>query len=158
MRLSFDSIDEVKEFVKGLKGTRGGKNDAGDDEQLKGGNAPAPLMPNTAGQVAGGFPGTGGAAPGAGAGPMGAGPFAGGAAAGGQDQAQVQMVTRIIGAMDAAVSSGRTSVDNMLAWFRQECAKVDATAANATLDQIKGVYLYRMGAPALEGLAKAIGA
>ncbi len=42
MELKFFSIDEVREFVKGLKGTRGGKTDTDD---APAGDVPAPLQP-----------------------------------------------------------------------------------------------------------------
>ncbi len=73
MKLEFESIEEVKEFVTKLKGTRGGKNSGDtDDAPAATGQAPAPLMPPQGGPA--GFPGAGGfAAPGPGAAPAGAG-------------------------------------------------------------------------------------
>lgn len=146
MRLSFDTIEEVKEFVKGLKGTRGGKNDdAGDDAK---GNAPAPLQP-PAGGFAGpgattGFPGN--AAPG--------GAFPGGAAATGLDPAVQGVVTRIVTKLDASLAAGNSS-EAALTWFRSHFGP---EAANATLDQIKQVFLARLPVATLENIAKMMGA
>ena len=95
MRLSFDSIDEVKEFVKSFKGTRGGKNEP--DEAPAAGQAPTPLMP-----PAGGFAGPGSAT---------GFPAAGGAfpttAAPAIDPALQGVVTRIVTKLDASLAAGR---------------------------------------------------
>jgi hypothetical protein len=146
MRLSFDSIEEVKEFVKGLKGTRGGKNDA-EETEVKG-TAPAPLMP-----PAGGFAGPGAAAgfPGVAA--------AGGAFPGGSapqaDPAVQAVVTRIVTKLDAALASGSSNPEGALTWFRSHFGP---EAAQATLDQIKQVMLARLPVATLENIAKMMGA
>ena len=136
MRLSFDSIDEVKEFVKSLKGTRGGKNEP--DE------APPPLMP-----PAGGFAGPGSAA---------GFPAAGGAfpttAAPAIDPALQGVVTRIVTKLDASLVAGN-SADAALTWFRSHFGP---EAASATLDQIKQVFLARLPVATLENIAKMMGA
>ena len=149
MRLSFDSIEEVKEFVKGLKGTRGGKNDADDSAGQTGGAAaggPSPLMP-----PAGGFAGPGANAgfPGAPAG----GAFPGGAGAG-VDPALQAVVTRIVTKLDASLAAGN-SAEAALTWFRSHFGP---EAAQATLDQIKQIFLARLPVATLENIAKMMGA
>lgn len=158
MRLSFDTIEEVREFVKGLKTSRT-KGDADEGTQAgaaTGQQAPAPIMPQTNGAFPG--PGTmqtaGFAAPGPGAGPAGGGFPAAGAQLGPAPEV-VALVNRIVTRMDAAVAKGETNVDQMLVWFRGQCG---AEAANATLDQIKGIFLPRLTVPALDGIAKLTGA
>lgn len=147
MRLSFDSIDEVKEFVKGLKGTRGGKGDAADEAT---GHAPEPLKPPAGGA---GFPGAGGfVPPGAGAGQTVGGPFA--AAATGPAPEVVALVNRISARIDGAIASGQGAGD-VLTWFRGQCG---AEAAQATMDQIKAVFLPKMAVPGLENIAKLMNA
>lgn len=146
MELKFFSIDEVREFVKGLKGTRGGK--AGDDEATA---APAPIMPPQ-GQ-SGGFPGASGfAPPGAGAGPQGGGFPAAGAI--GPAPEVLALVQRIVAKIDGSVASGQPA-EVVLTWFRGQCGP---EAANATLDQIKQIALPRMSVPALEAIAKLMNA
>jgi hypothetical protein len=148
MKLEFDSIEEVKEFVTKLKGTRGGKADKEDGEAT----APAPLAP-PAGQTF--APGAGFAPPAAGATAAAAGPFA--AAANGPAPEVLALVTRINTRIDGAAASGQP-VDQMVAWFRGECAKAGLDANNATMDQIKAVFLPKMPVPALEGIAKLMNA
>lgn len=153
MRLSFDTIDEVKDFVKQLKGTRGGK--VGDnDEGAAAGNAPQPLAPPL-GQATTFNPagGPGFAPPAGGAIQTGAGPFAAGATV---LAPEIQaLVTRIVTRIDGAAASGQ-SVDAMLTWLRGNVG--DPGAASATLDQIKTVFLPRASAPTLENIAKLMAA
>lgn len=146
MRLSFDSIDEVKEFVKGLKGTRGGKagdNDDGAGPQTGGQTAPALLQPPT-GQTFN--PGAGGAAfnPGGAAGfsPVGVAPEV------------TALVNRIVARADALVAGGQDA-NAMLTWFRTQCGP---EAAQATLDQIKTVFLSKASVTTLTEMVKLIGA
>lgn len=143
MRLSFDSIEEVKEFVKGLKGTRGGKADT---DETSAGNAPDPLKPS-AGQTTGFAPGATGFNPNAA--PQGNGPFGGGAVT---LTAEQTAVAKIVAGITGAISGGQPEA-SVLKWFQNECAKVDPTAANATLDQIKTVYLYKLAMPVLQSVA-----
>jgi hypothetical protein len=150
MRLSFDSIEEVQEFVKKLKGTRGGK-DKGDETET--GNAPQPLQPPVSAGVAQTFaPGgmQGFAAPGAGAGQ------AGGAfpAAAAPDPAIVALVQRIVAKLDSALASGQPA-DQALAWFKSQCGP---GTENFTLDQIKQVALPKLAQPQLEAIAKLMAA
>ena len=154
MRLSFDSIEEVKAFVKELKGTRGGKADKEDDAPQ--GQAPAPLAPPAGPGAPNQFnPGNGFAPPAAGATPQAAGPFAPGAA--GPAPEVLALVARINARIDGAVASGQT-VENVSTWFRGELIKAGVDANNATLDQIKGVLLAKAPVPALEGIAKLMNA
>jgi hypothetical protein len=153
MKLEFDSIEEVKDFVTKLKGTRGGKADKDDGEQT-GGTAPEPLKPPTTAATA--FnPGNGFAPPAGGAGPGAAGPFA--AAATGPAPEVLALVSRINVRIDGAIASGQ-SADEVLAWFRGELQKAGVDASSATLDQIKSVLLAKAPVPALEGIAKLMNA
>lgn len=150
MRLSFDSIEEVKDFVKNLKGTRGGK--AGDSEDTgtaQTGNAPQPLAP-----PGGGFnPGGAAFAP-----PVGGATLAGAAfpAAGAPGLApEVQaLVTRITTRIDGAIATGQPA-EQVLAWFRGQCGP---EAAAATMDQIKQIFLPKAPVPTLENIAKLMNA
>lgn len=156
MRLSFDTIDEVKEFVKSLKGTRGGK----DKDEDGPANAPQPLAPPISGS-AGGFPGSGAhngfAVPGPGAGPAGAGPFA--ANATGPAPEVLALVQRITARIDVSIAPPPNGLgqphDSVLGWFRQQCGP---ETANYTLDQIKQSALPRLTVAQLDGIAKLIAA
>lgn len=145
MELKFFSLDEVKDFVKQLKGTRGGK--AGDTD-----DAPQPLAPPQ-GQVFNPAGGPGFAPPVGGATQTGAGPFAAAVPALAPELAA--LVTRIVTRIDAAAASGQ-SVEAMLTWLRNNVG--DASAASATMDQIKTVFLPRASAPTLENIAKLMAA
>lgn len=152
MKLEFESIEEVKEFVTKLKGTRGGK--AGDkDDEAQAGAAPAPLAPPITGATAfnpGGFaPPVGGAGQ-----PGGAFPAAGAAVLAPEVQA---LVNRVVVRIDGAIASGQPA-DQVLAWFRNECAKGGVDATNATMDQIKAVLLSKLSVPSLENIAKLMNA
>ncbi|MEL7086871.1 MAG: hypothetical protein AAGL98_00265 [Planctomycetota bacterium] len=162
MKLCFDSIEEVKAFVGELKGTRGGRKGGSDDgeAQPQAGQAPAPLNPPQGGPQAAmqpqqttqfnpgaGFPGAAGAS----AGFLGAG-------APGIDPNVQAVVQRIIVAMDGAIAKGQPAAA-VLQWFQGEGVKAGvAEAQNATLDQIKGIVLPKMGLPALENIAKLMNA
>lgn len=147
MKLCFDSIEEVKEFVGNLKGKRGPKGES--DEQPAGTQtAPAPLRPPQGGNVPafspttqptfqppqGGFPG----------GPV-------------IDPAIANLVQRIGVRIDGAIASGQAA-DTVLKWFREQCAPVDSSATNASLDQIKHVFLAKLTLPSLEQIAKLMNA
>lgn len=156
MKLEFDSVDEVRDFVKNhLKGARAGKNNDADEGTQAGGTgpvtggAPAPLQPP--GGQAGGFPGAAGfAPPGAGAGPAGGFP----APAAGPSPEVAALVQRINTRIDGAIASGQAA-DQVLAWFRGQCGP---EAANATMDQIKQSALPKLSVPQLEGIAKLMNA
>lgn len=144
MKLEFDSIEEVKDFVTKLKGTRGGKADKDGPDEVQ---APEPLKPPTTATF---NPGNGFAPPAGGAGPGAAGPFAATAPA---VAPEVQaLVTRIGTRIDGAIASGQPA-DQVLAWFRGELQKSGIDATNATMDQIKSVLLVKMPEPALKNIA-----
>jgi hypothetical protein len=152
MKLCFDSVDELKAFVKNeLKGTRRGRGD--DDEGSAGtsNQAPQPIMPTQpqagfAQQSGGGF----GGMPGAGFSAHG-GPSAFPAA--GASPEVTALVQRVNTAIDKSIASGQ-SVEAVLNWFRTRCG---AEAAAATLDQIKTVYLPKQSVAHLEETAKLMG-
>lgn len=143
----FFSIEEVKEFVGNLKGARGGKADKGEAETgtatATTGGAPVPMgIPDASQQ--GGFPGAGTDFPGPGAQGFPAGP-----------SPEVQaLVQRIVTKTDAALQAGQPA-DQALAWFRSQCG---AEAANATLDQIKTVFLQKLQVPQLTQMAQLLAA
>lgn len=142
MELTFSSIEEVKEFVKQLKGTRGGKDDKAEPE----GNSPAPLAPQTGGQTftasgaggafpsGGGFPGSGGAA---------------------QPGPAELLVNRIVAKFDASVAAGASKHEDGVAWFRGQCGQ---EGANATWDQIRTILMPKLPIATLDGIAKQMGA
>ena len=155
MELKFFSIEEVKEFVKGLKGTRGGK--AGDDEGAVAGTAPQPLAPPTGGPATG-FPGPATfVAPGPGAGPAGGGfPVVSATGPAPEVLALVQRISaRIDWSMAPQPQGGGQPPDNVLGWFRQQCGP---ETANYSLDQIKQSALPRLTVAQLDGIAKLIAA
>jgi hypothetical protein len=147
MKLEFNSIEEVKEFVAALKGTRGKKGD-GDSEA--GPQAPAPAMPPAGAPAFQGPSATQGFAPPAAA-PFPA--FQGPSATGG-DPAISALVQRISVGIDTQLARG-SDPNNALTWFRQQCGP---EAAAATMDQIKTVFLPRLPTAALENIAKLTGA
>lgn len=150
MKLCFDSIEEVKDFVTQLKGTRGGKGnkDETDTNTTSGtSGAPAPLQPPAGGVDMGGTQfappaGTFGAAgPGAGF-PAGPSPEA------------AALVARIVAKTDSAIAGGQNP-EQARAWFAGQCGP---EAANATLDQIKGTYLPKLAVPQLQQIASLLAA
>jgi hypothetical protein len=141
MKLEFNSIEEVKEFVAQLKGARGKKGD-GDGEVPQ---APAPVMPPT---QTGAFQGPSAAQ---GFAPV-ANPFP--AATGGDTPATAALVHRIGVGIDTQLARG-SDPNNALTWFRQQCGP---EASAATMDQIKTVFLPRLPIAALENIAKLTGA
>lgn len=157
MRLSFDSIEEVKAFVASLKGTRGKK---GDDETSEAAlttgntmaNVPNPIMPPTAGAISGqpmGFNPAGFAPPAPGAATGGGFP----AAAAGPSPEVMALVSAINAKLDASIGSGQPA-EGALTWFRGEIGKTGRDASAATLDQIKTVFLPQTPLPALQNIAK----
>ncbi len=149
MKLCFDSVDELKAFVKNdLKAKRSGTADVNEDA-AQAGNAPTPLAPPAGGA---GFPGAGFApqAPGATAG----GAFLAAGAIAGPASEIVALVNRITVRIDGAIGSGQPA-DQVLAWFRGQCGP---EAANATMDQIKQSFLPKLPQPSLENIAKLMNA
>jgi hypothetical protein len=144
MKIEFNSVEEVKEFVAQLKGTRGKKGD-GDGEANPGPQAPAPVMPP------GGAPTFQGAGATQGFTPPAASPFP---PPTGSDAHVTALVQRISVGIDTQLARG-SDPNSALTWFRQQCGP-EATAA--TMDQIKTVFLPRLLMPALENIAKLTGA
>lgn len=148
MKLCFDSIEETREFVKNLKGTRTGKGGETDDSNpgTGGQQAPAPIQPPQ------GQPGT--------FNPGGAMSFpSGGAAMSGPSPEVLALVQRIAARIDwcltPAPQGGGQDAGSILTWFRGQCG---AEAANYTMDQIKQVALPRAAMPTLNDIAKLMNA
>lgn len=149
MRLEFNSVDEVKEFVAQLKGKRGAKG--GDDDTAVAANpVPTPVMPPPAtgfapgpqaAFVPPGMPGFNPAPPPPVGYPSGPTPEV------------LAMIGRICNALDLSLARGQPA-ETALAWFRQQCGP---EAAAATMDQVKSSFLPRMTLPALEQIAKLMG-
>lgn len=153
MKLEFSSIEEIREFMSSLKGTRGGKaaKDEGDEAKAA---APEPLQPPAGGpsfnpgNAASTFaPPAGGAIAAAG------GPFAAVAPVGPAPEV-LALVAKIVAAVDGAVAAKPESADSVTAWFRSQ---VGPEAAAYTVDQIKAVALPKMAVPQLESIAKLVG-
>ncbi len=157
MRQSFDTIEEILDFVTKLKKPRTGKGSEAEDAGPQAGgpiNAPAPIMP---GAAAGGFPSGGPAfnptsSPSFGA-PAGTGP----------SPDILAMVQRITTRMDWAITpvangGGGQPGETVLAWFRGQLAAVGADVAGYTWDQIKQNALPRAPMPVLEQIAKLMNA
>lgn len=146
MKLCFDSIEETREFVKQLKTSRGkGDKDEGETGGAAAGQAPAPLAPPASamqfapGATAAFTPPAGAAFP---------------SAAPQLDPALQALVNRITTRIDGAIQSGQPA-DQVLAWFRGQCGP---EAANATMDQIKTIFLPKAAPPTLENIAKLMNA
>lgn len=145
---------QVVDYLANIKKTRGGKASAADGEGAQaGGQAPAPMMPPTGNPPP--LPGAGPvfAPPGAAAAAPAAFPAAAAPAPGPAPEVQA-LVQRISGKIDGAVQSGQPT-DAVLGWFRNQCGP---DAAQATLDQIKQVFLYRLPVPQLTEIAKLMNA
>jgi hypothetical protein len=150
MQITFNSLDEVKEFVKALKGTRGpkGSNDEGDAQ------APAPIMPPVGGAGTQFAP-----SPSQGFGHSNPFPAHAGVADSHSQQLSSSalvngLVQRIVAKIDGSLANGQPT-EPALNWFRSQCG---SEAASATMDQIKTIFLPRMAVPALENIAKLVGA
>ncbi len=132
--VDFDTWDEMEAFRTSGKKTRTKKEEAADiAEETAVATPSAPVQGFTAPVVpVQGFPGSMPPAAPAAVNPI---------------------VAQIIAKVDGALSSGQ-SPDNVLNWFRQ---KIGPDAAQATLDQIKTVYLPRMNDAQLKTLAPMFG-
>jgi hypothetical protein len=84
------------------------------------------------------------------AGPAGGFPGAGTTAAPQVAPAVQALVTRINARVDSAIAAGQPQ-DAVLSWFRQQCGP---DAAQATMDQIKSQFLYRLNEAQLADIAK----
>lgn len=145
MQLIFDSVDEVRTFVKNeLKGQRGKKDD-GEGDAGTAGSAPPLAMPPQQGQQPAFNPQTAAFTP-----PT---AFPGGTPSN-IDPATQAIVGRIVARIDGAIGSGQPA-DAVLTWFRGQCG---AEAANATMDQIKQNFLPKLAMPTLENIAKLMNA
>lgn len=78
--------------------------------------------------------------------------FPGGSGNSGTPQAH-PLVTAILARIDGAVASGQPA-DAVVTWFRQQ---IGPDAANATLDQIKQVFIPRMSEQQLKQIAPQLG-
>lgn len=149
MRLSFDSIEEVREFMKSLKGTRGSKGDTADEAGAQPGNAPAPQMPQPGAQ---GFPGAGPFAPPAGGAAQGGGfPVAGAPVTPPEVTA---LINRIDVRIAGAIASGQPA-ETARQWLSQQCGP---DTAAYTLDQLKTSAMPKLSVPVLENIAKLMNA
>lgn len=150
MKLEFESIEEVKDFVTKLKGTRGGKADK-DEGTETGGAAPEPLKPPAGQSTATGAPGFPGSI---GYVPEGAGATQAGAAfpvhvATGPAPEILALVERIKVRIDGAIASGQPAAA-VLDWFQKQ---LGPETANYTMEQIKDVALPKASKPILDGIA-----
>jgi hypothetical protein len=143
--VEFDNWDEMEAFRTSGKKTRGRKDDINEaptveevTEKVAQMNALASAPPQQQplpqqfvqpGPPPGGFPG-------------------------GNGQVPVHpLVTAIIARIDGAISTGQ-STDAIATWFRQQ---IGPEAANATLDQIKQIFVPKMSSVQLETLAPILG-
>ena len=135
----FESMDEFEAFRTSGKKTRGkGAKEEVEEQQV----APAPdqaaaqpqvFTPSAAvAQPQQGFPGNSGSPATAATNPL---------------------VTAILARIDGAVSSGQPA-DNVVNWFRQQ---IGPEAANATLEQIKQIFVPRMTEQQLKQIAPQLG-
>ncbi len=133
--VEFDTVEEFEAFRTSGKKTRTKKEEAADEVVMDAMDV-TKLPPATAFappvQAPQGFPGS----------PPVATP-----------QAANPIVAQIIAKVDGALASGQ-SPDNVLNWFRQQ---IGPDAAQATLDQIKTVFLPRMTDTQLKTLAPMFG-
>ncbi len=146
MKLEFDSIDEVKAFYAQLKGTRGkkGDDDAPETSQTTV-QVPAPLQPPVTHAPFNPQQATGFTAPAASG-------FPGAPVV---DPAVQGLVDRIVTRADTLLKSGQGNAEQMLTWFRSQCGP---EAAQATMDQIKTVFLPKASTTLLDQIAKLTGA
>lgn len=148
-----DLTTKVRDYVKGLKGTRGGKNDDEGAQTGGGQTAPPPLVP-PAGGVQGFNPGgsAGFALPGQGAGPGGAFPAPGATFGGPDHPAIAALAQQVVVRLDGSIASGQPP-DKALEWFRNQ---LGPNAAGYTLDQCKQALL-QCSLPMLQNIAKLMG-
>jgi len=143
--VEFDSMDEFEAFKVSGKKTRSKKEEALEESY----STPAPVAAEQAPVAAPlpeqtfqapavavappshGFPGANGAAP----------------------PPAHPLVTAILARIDGAVSSGQ-SADAIVTWFRQQ---IGPDAANASLDQLRQVFIPRMTEVQLKQIAPQLG-
>lgn len=161
--VEFENEDEFEAFRVSGKKTRARKGDTAEAETAA--NVPAPALPPAGGsamqapvmQPTAGFPGATGFAPPAVGATQAGGAFPVAAAPALVPEVQA-LVTRISNTVDNAIKGGQPAA-SVLQWFQGECVKLGfAEAQNATLDQIKTLYLPKMNQSALENIAKLMNA
>jgi len=142
--IEFENWDEMETFRTSGKKSRGRKGDVEDaptvDEVRDAVAANTPQQPPAAQPVQqqfapppGSFPGANGQMP---------------------SPSQVHpLVTAILARIDGAIQTGQ-SMDAIVTWFRQQ---IGPEAANATLDQIKQVFVPRMPEAQLKQIAQPLG-
>lgn len=141
--IEFDSMDEFEAFRVSGKKTRG-KGQRDEEEAPPAVQAGQPVMQPIGGQQ--------GFAPA----PSGAPAMHGfpGASASAQQTVQMHpLAVAIISKVEGALSNGQPS-DAIVAWFRQQ---IGPDAANATLDQLKQVFIPRMPEAQLRQIAPQLG-
>ena len=157
--VEFDSMDDFEAFRVSGRAKRTKKEEAADEapvvtpafNQVATGalNVPAPLQP-PAEAPAFNPPGLAPPAPFAAL----ASAFPAAAAAPAVDPAVAALVGKITAKRDSAFSSGASSADGALGWFREQCGP---EAAQATMAQIDQVFLPKMPPDRLAQLAKWMG-
>lgn len=161
--VEFDSEDEFEAFKTSGKKTRGGRGkNAGNEDESTDNSAPANTAPVTGPASTSSAPAP--LQPPADAGPMGGAAFPGAsgfpagpaptATPSGPSPEVAALVARIIPRVDAALASGQP-VEAVTNWFRSQCGP---EAANATLDQIKQVFLAKLTVAQLDSIAKLVNA
>jgi hypothetical protein len=145
--IDFDNWDEMEAFRTSGKRTRGKGKDKDDGDENEAGPAqvatftPPPTQTPATASAATGFQAPGGAA---GFAPPNAAPAA---------PAIHPLVQPIIAKIDAALAAGQPEA-NVLGWLRQQ---LGAEAAQATMEQVKTVYLPKASEPILQSIAQPLG-
>lgn len=134
--VEFESMEEFENFRTSGKKTRakGQREEVEEQAEPVAASTPQTFAPSAAAtQPSQGFPGGNSGAPAA--------------------TATHPLVTAILARIDGAVSSGQPS-DAVVTWFRQQ---IGPEAANATLDQIKQIFVPRMTEQQLKQIAPQLG-
>lgn len=143
MKLEFNSIDEIREFMDQLKGTRGGRKGKTDEADVAAddvkGSAPAPLQPPAASAPV--FaPQAQPAAPA---------PVFGAPAV---DPAVTDLVGKISARWNESVAAQPATGDAALKFFREQVGN-----AGASKEQIQGTLLAQLSLDALKKIAGLVG-
>lgn len=134
--VEFESWEEMEQFRVSGKKTRGkgAKEEVEEQVEPTAASTPQTFAPSAAAtQPQQGFPGGNSGAPAA--------------------AATSPLVTAILARIDGAISSGQPA-DNVVTWFRQQ---IGPEAANATLEQIKQIFVPRMTEQQLKQIAPQLG-
>ncbi len=142
MKLEFNSIDEIREFMDQLKGTRGGRKGKADEAEDVKADVPAPLQPP------------------AGSGPVFAPqvqpvatvPAFAAPAAPAIDPAVVDLVGKISARWNESVAAQPATGDAALKFFREQVGN-----AGASKEQIQGTLLAQLSLDALKKIAGLVG-